>query len=395
MNNKKLLFLLDDIWSMGKDKGVLSLYNLLKKCDDNNHITIFTTEKHDLNREFPNAKIYYFRLMFTINNKSNKYYRLFLNRLNTFGINIQYIYKFLTFKNKNYDLLYCSSSMPIYATIFIKKIFNIKSVHRMYGTFLYSKLGKYIEYLKNFEEFMIFKSKADKYIITDDGTYGDKVADYFNIPKSKVEFLRNGVNQYPLLLSHDEIYKKYALDKNNFYILSVSRLVNWKRVDRTIEAMNKIENKNIVFLIIGDGPEKENLENIAKKDNVTFLGSKTHAEVRELMKVIDIFVSMYDLSNVGNPLLEALVEGCAIITYDVGNTSSVINGKNGILIPFNKNEEKIIETLRYTIMELASDINSLEKLKQNALFYANKNLFDWDTRIGYEINVLKMVIESK
>jgi len=394
MKNKKILFLLDDIWSMGKGKGVVSLYNLLKQCDNHNSMTIFTTEKYDVDKDFPNAKIYYFKPIFTIEDKSSKYYKLLLNRLNSLNLNVQYIYKFLTLKNKKYDLLYCSSSIPIYSSILIKKIFNIKTIHRMYGTFLYSKLGNYIEYLKNLGEVLMFTTKADKYIITNDGTYGDKVAKYFNISEKKVELLRNGVNKYPCLFSDKEIYTKYGLEKNIFYILSVSRLVNWKRVDRTIKAMNNIKDKNIVFLVLGEGPEKENLKNMGKKDNIVFLGSKTHNEVRELMKITDIFISMYDLSNVGNPLLEALVEGCAIITYDIGDTASVIDGKNGILIPFSVEEDKIVKILQHSIMELATNDNQLKELKKNAWSYANNNLFDWDTRIKNEINILKTVIES-
>jgi glycosyltransferase involved in cell wall biosynthesis len=395
MKNKKLLFLLDDVWSMGKDKGVVSLYKLLKECD-NNYMTIFTTEKNDLNKEFSNAEVHYFRPPFSMEGKNNRYYKLALNRLNTLSINLQYIYKFLTLKNKKYDLLYCSSSMPVYASIFIQKIFNIKGVHRMYGTFLYAKLGKYIEYFKNLEEFMFFKTKTDKYIITDDGTFGNKVAEYFNIPLSKVAFLRNGVSRYILTSSKNEIYKKYGLEENTFYILSVSRLVNWKRVDRTIQAMNKIQNVNIVYLVVGDGPEKEILESMSTKNNVKFMGAKTHTEVRELMKIIDIFVSMYDLSNVGNPLLEALVEGCAIITYDTGDTSSVIDSKNGILIPFyGEDEEKIIKALVHHIDELAYDNNKLQELKRNALLYGNKHLVDWDKRIENEIDILSEVIVSE
>ena len=396
MQNKRLLFLLDDIWSMGKNKGVVSLYKLVKKCDFKNNLIIFTTEKNELKKDFPNADIYYFRPTFTIDNKRNRYYKLALNRLNIVSINLQYIYKFITLKNKKYDLLYCSSAIPVYASIFIQKVFNIKSVHRMYGTFLYPKLGNYIEYLKNLEEVIFFKAQTDKYIITNDGTYGDKVAKYFNIPSSKIAFLRNGVSRYTLTLSQNEIYKKYSLEENKFYILSVSRLVNWKRVDRMIQTMNKIEKGNIVFLVVGDGPEKEKLQAITEKNNVKFLGAKTHMEVRELMNVVDVFISMYDLSNVGNPLLEALVEGCAIITYDTGDTASVIDGKNGILIPFYSNEEKkIIKTLRNHIEELAYDNDKLQVLRRNALLYADKHLVDWDKRIEDEISILSDVIVSR
>jgi glycosyltransferase involved in cell wall biosynthesis len=204
------------------------------------------------------------------------------------------------------------------------------------------------------------------------------------------------VSRYILTSSKNEIYKKYGLEENTFYILSVSRLVNWKRVDRTIQAMNKIQNVNIVYLVVGDGPEKEILESMSTKNNVKFMGAKTHTEVRELMKIIDIFVSMYDLSNVGNPLLEALVEGCAIITYDTGDTSSVIDSKNGILIPFyGEDEEKIIKALVHHIDELAYDNNKLQELKRNALLYGNKHLVDWDKRIENEIDILSEVIVSE
>jgi len=390
MQGKKILFLLDDIWSLGPNKGVVALFELLKRCEKENKVVIFTTDKYIKKNELPNSEIYYFDKLTTFTS-TIRYIQIILNRLNIIWLNMRYIYKFSFLACKDFDLVYCSSSLPIYASIFIRTIFKIKTVHRMYGTFLYPKLNKWVEYLKNLEEFVFFNSKAEKYIITNDGTHGDKVATHFKVPKEKVVFLRNGVTRYMQNTQDEDLKAKYNLDSNKFYLLSVSRLVNWKRVDRIIQAMNKILNTNIELLIVGDGAERKNLESISLNCNIRFLGAKVHSEVRELMTVTDLFISMYDLSNVGNPLLEALVEGCAIITLDVGDTSSVINDENGILIK-QTSEEDIINELQRHIEDLFLNKDKTLNLRRTALTYAKNNLFDWNHRIKQEMGVLEGVI---
>jgi glycosyltransferase involved in cell wall biosynthesis len=389
MKKCKVLFLLGDIWSMGKNKGMPSIFKLLEKADKEFNVTIFTTDKEDYSKELPNSKIFYFKKV-TFTSKKNRYLKYIYNRWNNFILNIKYLYFYFKI-NEKYDVVYCSSSVPIFATYIIKLFSRVKTIHRIYGTFLYGKTDSFFEKLKKFEEVLSFKLPADKYIITDDGTFGDKVAEYFNVPKEKIIFLKNGVDK--INTDIEEIKKKFNLNNADFKCLAVSRLVSWKRVDRIIKAFNNIENNKIKLYIVGDGDELPKLKKLAKNKNIFFLGALSSKEVQGLMECTDCFISMYDVSNVSNPLLEAMAHSMPIITYDSGNTKSIINGKNGILIT-KQNEEEIVNELREVILHLYNNSEYLKDLSQNAKVFFENNLYTWDRRIDMEINIIREMCEK-
>ena len=90
---------------------------------------------------------------------------------------------------------------------------------------------------------------------------------------------------------------------------------------------------------------------------------------------------MYDISNVGNPLLEAMVCGKCIITFDVGDTHRLIrNGENGILLILDQ-----LKQLPSIIVELLKNDKKRDLLSKNALEFADKNFWTWDERIEKEI----------
>ena len=60
------------------------------------------------------------------------------------------------------------------------------------------------------------------------------------------------------------------LDKNTINFVTVARLVEQKAIDRLIKVHSDLINKGLVhnFYVIGDGPQKENLQNLIKENNV-------------------------------------------------------------------------------------------------------------------------------
>jgi len=389
--DKKVLFLLGDIWSMKKNQGMPSVYKILEAAQKKYDIDVFTTDIHQYNEELPNASFFYFYKK-EIKAK-NRFLVYIQHRINNLILNYQYIKQFMKNK-KEYDLIYCSSSVPIFATMFLKKFYKLKTVHRIYGTFLYENLNSKIDKIKKYEEVLSFKGNADKYIITNDGTFGDHVAHYFRIPDDKIIFLRNGVEKHFFEKSKNELRQDLKLDNSKFYFMCVSRLTGWKRVDRIVKAMNQIENDNIVLLVIGDGDEKSNLESLVKNKNIEFIGSISSLEVHKYMNVVDAFISMYDVSNVGNPLLEALTYNLPIITYASGNTSDIIDEKNGILIT-EEDEKKIVESLHLNMLKVYEDLDLRNELSINAKKYAETNLLTWDQRIDKEIKVLDELLNER
>ena len=83
-----------------------------------------------------------------------------------------------------------------------------------------------------------------------------------------------------------------------------------------------------------------------------------------------------------------------IITLDTGNTSSVFDGQNMIILPVS-GESKIVDNLRDTMIELIDNPRKRNLLSENAATYAEKNIPSWEERIDREkCLILKLIDDS-
>ena len=134
-----------------------------------------------------------------------------------------------------------------------------------------------------------------------------------------------------------------VVEKNE--IIFVGRLVERKGVEYLIKAFARIaESIPHRLIIIGDGPERENLENLAasleKKQRVIFTGTITDDELKRYYQSCSFLVlpAVYDkkgdTEGLGVVLLEAMSYGKPVIASEVGGiTDIVVDGKNGFLVP--------------------------------------------------------------
>lgn len=106
----------------------------------------------------------------------------------------------------------------------------------------------------------------------------------------------------------------------------------------------------MVLVIVGNGSERERLQGIARElgveQHVRFEGAVPHGEIIQYLAAADIFLSFYDWSNVGNPLLEAMMAGKCIVTLNNGDTGQFVkNEENGILLEYEE-PPKLPEVIR-------------------------------------------------
>ena len=161
--------------------------------------------------------------------------------------------------------------------------------------------------------------------------------------------------------------------KDKKIILFVGRLSDQKGVQYLIEALPAIQkkHKNSILLIIGDGPYKPTLEEVAYgnkvSDTIKFLGALSQEEIAYYYNLCDVFV-LPALSNetgteaLGLALLEAMASGCAVVGTNVGGIPSAVqNGKNGLLV-----EQKDPEALSKAIDTLLSHPIKANLLGRNA-----------------------------
>ena len=126
-------------------------------------------------------------------------------------------------------------------------------------------------------------------------------------------------------------------------ITTVSRLTPWKRVDLLIRAFSAVDatpksGGRLLLFIAGTGrpaPERKLRAMAAaspRRDCIRFLGDVPQTEVWRIIRSSDVIASFYDLSNVGNVLLEALHLNTVVVARDTGGTSKVISsGKTASL----------------------------------------------------------------
>lgn len=120
--------------------------------------------------------------------------------------------------------------------------------------------------------------------------------------------------------------------ENDYDVISVSRLVNWKNIDTLMRAC---ELAKMSLLVIGDGPERNNLENLAQNMNIEidFLGEKLQEDVRGLLHKAEIYALISSYEGMSFSLLEAMMQERKILVSNIpANTNVIKNNFNGIVI---------------------------------------------------------------
>jgi glycosyltransferase involved in cell wall biosynthesis len=134
-------------------------------------------------------------------------------------------------------------------------------------------------------------------------------------------------------------------------IVSVGRLVPWKRVDQLIEIV--AAHPSIGLAIVGDGPERARLEEIVSAlglhGRVHFTGRLGRPATLALISAADLFVLNSTYEGFPHVVLEALGLGIPVLATAVGGTPEVVeHGVNGILVSAEDRaglEAAIVETL--------------------------------------------------
>jgi glycosyltransferase involved in cell wall biosynthesis len=235
-------------------------------------------------------------------------------------------------------------------------------------------------------------------IVTDDGTDGERVIRSLNSRIGVLHFWRNGIDQPYIDREKLSFFRKrYGFRPHDLVLIMASRLYSWKRVDRAIKAVQPLiqaKKMKLRLLIVGDGPEKPNLEKLAErlgiKDIVNLAGPIAHKDIYNHYALADVFLSCYDMSNVGNPLWEALNIGKCIVVLNTGKTGDVIkDGVNGLLVEPTLEEENTVQGISQAISRIYNDVKLRKRLALGAKTYGERMLWTWEERLERELASLK------
>lgn len=165
-------------------------------------------------------------------------------------------------------------------------------------------------------------------VITCSEAQKEWIVSRYRVSASRVQTIPNAVDEAFFAEAHDARHEVVRL-------LSIGRLTNQKRVDRTIRACALLT-VPYHLTIAGDGEDRRVLEALAKKAGVaaTFVGAVDDARMRELHRTHDIFLMSSEREG-GTPLtvLEACAGGLPIIALDAPGVRELVAAVGIVVAP--------------------------------------------------------------
>lgn len=202
------------------------------------------------------------------------------------------------------------------------------------------------------------------------------LVDFYKMPSSEIEVICNAVKPFDGNIVKDTLIKE--LHNQGFFVVgNVGRLSEQKGMEYYIQAIPLVlkRHRNVRFLIIGEGEDREKLEVLARdigvEDKVFFMGFRT--DIQNLMSQIDLVV----LSSLreGLPLvpIEAFSVGRTIVATAVDGTVELVEDKyNGLLV-----EKKDFYELAEKICWMISNKQKMKEMETRAhLLYINKYSYE-------------------
>ncbi len=224
---------------------------------------------------------------------------------------------------------------------------------------------------------------ADKVLVANDSTK-ELINNYYKISKEKISIVTNGT----------DLKKFYNSKERKKRIVFSGVMYNHRGIDILLDSIQKVVNKipDVEFLLLGDGPEMQKLQDIVKEnhltENVIFKGWIDRNEIPEFLANSSIGIGPLrstDVTKGALPIkvLEYMASSLPILAINGTLPEDVLkNGFNGYSIENSKElSDKIIHLLENETVMNDMAQNSREMVKK----------FDWKNIAESIINEYKII----
>jgi len=196
---------------------------------------------------------------------------------------------------------------------------------------------------------------VDRYIVVSEALR-KRLIEKHKIPSKKIVKIYNGVeiDSDARCLMPDvrkKIMQEFMIPENVMLAGTIGRLVWQKGLLYFIQAIKEINARwkmqDVKYLIVGEGKERNNLEqkikNLGLDDKVIFTGFCS--DIKEILYSLDVFVLPSIREGQPIALLEAMAMETPIVATDIeGVNETIVDGITGILVP-PKNPSALAEAI--------------------------------------------------
>lgn len=272
--------------------------------------------------------------------------------------------KFLERKIKELEIkilhTHCLPSAILVANLKLENIRKINTLHWDFSTDLVYKFGRIRGYI--FKKIYIKAlEKMDLNISCGEGV------SKLNQIHSGIESISimNGIdeekiNPENILENKEQIRENLKIPQDKKVFITVSSIDERKNI-LFLAKLFKEELNNFIFIILGDGDKRKELNKVIKKSkNIYYYGRKNLNEVQYYLKASDFYISASKSEGMPNSILEALQFELPVILSNIEPHKEIVNlGNLGIIF---KNNDK--RDLKFKLEEIIKNTLLNEEVKK-------------------------------
>lgn len=174
-------------------------------------------------------------------------------------------------------------------------------------------------------------------------------------------------------------------------LIFVGRLIPLKGCDIALRGAAQLLRSGAArFTVVGDGPQRESLQQLARslgvEGAVSFVGWLPHPQTLMALQRADVMVfpSLREIG--GGVVFEALTVGAVPVVADFGGPGDVVKPDVGYAIPM-VNEEQMVSHIQSVLKMLSDDPSGLEAMRRRGMEYARATLtYDARARVLTDIS---------
>jgi len=248
---------------------------------------------------------------------------------------------------------------------------NVKCVETYHNTYHHYHL-----------EYFLMQPRIKKYITVSE-TAKQEMFDRFHAPKRKVIAAPNGVDREKLR----NMVSKRGHDGDYTSVISVGRLSSEKNFLIPVKAFSSICNEKIRYTVIGDGPQRKEVEEAANgNSHIRFIGAVPRQIVLDELAAADIIV------------MPSLWEGRSILQLEAMafDLPMILSDVPGLREPFYEGSLRGDEPLRRTTFGYLVKTNDVGSYREALLDYIknkdkNEEMRNAVCKVSINNSISKMV----
>lgn len=206
------------------------------------------------------------------------------------------------------------------------------------------------------------------------------------------------LSQVGLLPEEIEFLANYPLSaRTPIRFISMGRLLHWKGFHFGLRAFASATLPHAEYWIVGDGPERHRLEQLAQElgiaSQVKFWGKLSRHEGFSKLEKCHVLVhpSLHDSG--GMVCLEAMAAGRPVICLDLGGPAVQVTEENGFKVPAH-NTKQAIQDLSKAIELLANNPELRERIGQTNKKIV-KQKYSWESKGYYLAKLYDKIISAQ